>query len=607
MILVIDDETRVRELVAAVFANSHYRIEMAADADEGIRAAERLTPDVILLDVMMPEKDGYEACRELRRHPTLGGVPIIMITALSDRKSRLAGLDAGADEFITKPIDVQELQVRVRVVTQLNRFKKQLAEQQRVNRVIELAPDAIIILDRDLHIRFVNRAANDVFHSSEELDLDGTHFPMLILGAEETVTTPLQRIAAGDTGARLHDVPMLRLDGREILADIHAGAFTWEDRPAILLMLRDVTEQRRLESRMLRLQRLDSLGAIAGNVAHDLNNVMTPIILAAQTLGSRSLDEESRRLLGTLVESARHGADIVQQILTFTRGGGAASPQNLREVMHTTAGIFAETLPEGVRMTTSLCEEPLVVIANPSELQQVLGNLVTNAIEAMPDGGDLRLELRPEGDKRAVITITDTGIGIPPESLGRMGEPFFTTKEGGTGLGFASVKKIVRRLEGDVTVESEAGRGAKVALQLPIVRSTRGEAEEPPAPEGLTGRTVLVAESDAAVRQLTVEMLEYHGCRVLTASDGPECVGVFRRHAAVADVVLCARTLPTLSGPEVFDRLQKVSPDVRFVLIDGSSKPCDRDGLMVLKKPYGRRELLEAVASALPQQPQRET
>jgi two-component system cell cycle sensor histidine kinase/response regulator CckA len=489
--------------------------------------------------------------------------------------------------------------VRVRVVTQLNRFKRQLAEQQRFNRVIELAPDAIVILDRSQQILFVNRAAESVFRSSEELELDGTHFPMLLLGSEEEVSSRFEKILAGGATDRLKDVAMLRLDGEEILTDINVGGFTWNDQPALLLILRDVTEQRLLESRMLRMQRLDSLGAIAGNVAHDLNNVMTPIILAAQSLSRQSLDAETTRLLGTVIDSARHGSDIVQQILTFTRGGVGASPQNLREVINTTAGIFSETLPDDVYMKTSLCEESLVTRANPSELQQLLGNLITNAIEAMPGGGELKLTLDRADPDHARITITDSGVGIPPEHLARMGEPFFTTKAGGTGLGFASVKKIIQRLGGEVAVRSRTGQGTEITLLLPTHQRSLEEVEETSGLENLTGRTVLFTEADAAVRQLTVETLECLGCRVLTAGDGPECVSVYRRNARAVEVVLCARSLPSLSGPEVFERLKKVRSDVRFILIDGSGKACHVDRAAVLAKPYGRTELLRAISAAV--------
>ena len=595
LILLVDDEPRIAEFVVATFSRSDYDVRCASHGRDGIRMAEELTPDVILLDVMMPDESGYTICRELREHATLATVPIIMITALSDRRSRLQGIEAGADEFITKPIDVEELRARVRVVTRLNRFRKQLEQQRQFARLVDLAPDGILVLDRTLCIRFANGAANRLFRSSADLELVESSFPMILLKDEETVAQRLVEIAGAERSDRLGGLRMLRLDGGEILADISVGPFRWENRPALLLLIRDVTAQRLLEQRLQRLQRLDSLGAIAGGVAHDLNNVMMPILLAARSLETAADPETRRQITATITAAARHGTEVVEQILAFTRGGATVEPRNLREVVAAAMALHGAG-NDNIEKTVEADEDAGTVMAAAADLQQVLGNLITNAREAMPHGGRLRVRLTRADAANARIEITDTGPGMDETARQRLGEAFFTTKPEGTGLGFSTARTIVRRLGGDILVRSAPGAGTTMTVLLPT-RPAQAEAAAP-ATIDLTGVKLVVAETDAALRQLTSETLECLGAEVLRADTPAELQQIAARHCGV-DLLLGEPSFNAGAGAAAVAALTRSSPRVRFIQMGGPAADAARDDRLRLPKPYGRDELVAAVHSAL--------
>jgi two-component system cell cycle sensor histidine kinase/response regulator CckA len=596
-ILVIDDEPRILQFVSAAFSQSDYDVSWAYGGGEGLRLAEEMLPDVILLDVMMPGENGFSICRKLRSHALLASIPIIMITALSDRQSRLQGIEAGADEFITKPIDVAELRARVKVVVRLNRFRKQLEQQRQFTRLVNLAPDSILVLDRTLNIRFANRSASRLFRCSPELDLLETSFPMILLTDEEAVSKRLVELAGSENTDRLSGLNMLRLDGGEIVADISAGPFHWDNRPALLLMIRDVSEQRLLERQLQRLQRLDSLGAVAASVAHDLNNVMTPILLAAQALEGATTADSNRAITRTIIEAARHGSDVVEQILAFTRGRNEREPRDLREVITATLALHAMS-GTGVEKQIEL-EENVGNVAAASDLQQALGNLITNAIEAMTQGGVLRVRLTRADAATARIEIADSGPGMDESTLQRLGEPLFTTKPDGTGLGFSTASAIIRRLGGDLCVESSPGTGTTVTMTLPTHASDTTAAQSTAEMIDLTGVTVVLAEADEAVRLLTAQTMECFGALVLQA-DTSKRLDQFTSQQAVVDLLLCGHSFLADAETFVQNELFRLNPRAQVILVGSASNttgtPAD---FFKLPKPYGRQELVRALRLAL--------
>ena len=443
---------------------------------------------------MMPGMDGYEVCRSLRANPLLAEVPILMLTALDDRDSRLYGLEAGADEFLTKPIDRAELRTRVRTITRFNRYRRLLAERSKFDRVVEFAPDGILIIGADTTIELANPAMHQMLRANGQSLIGQKLSSVSFIGAAGRFKAGLQSVLFNSSKVLSLQTEFVHLSDQLFPVEITARYFPWEGKPAVQINVRDVTEKKKLEAQFLRAQRLQSIGALAGGIAHDLNNILTPILIATQLLRRGRLDQ-NRRVIDTIEKTAQRGADIIRQILAFARGvEGVRKPIQVKYVISEMENILQDTFPRSIQIKTKVKLGLWPVSGDATQLHQMLMNLCINARDAMPQGGALRIEadnefltesqpdLHPEAvpGRYIKIIVSDTGTGIPPELLDKLFDPFFTTKDAGkgTGLGLTTVTSIVKSHGGFVLVDSELGEGTRFQVYLPAL-----EKREAPAPE----------------------------------------------------------------------------------------------------------------------------
>jgi PAS domain S-box-containing protein len=392
---------------------------------------------------------------------------------------------------------------------------------------------------------------------------------------------------------------------------------------------RDVTERRRLQAQVLRAQRLESIGTLAGGLAHDLNNVLSPIQLAVELLRPLVTDEAGRRRLDVIAQASARGASMVRQVLGFARGvEGARAILSLASVMEETLRIVGETFPRTIVVDAQVAPDAACVEGDATQLQQVLLNLCVNARDAMPAGGRLTVSLAnvpadepvtaapasvPAGGQapvppgaRVCLTVRDTGVGILPEHLEAIFDPFFTTKPPGqgTGLGLATTLAIVRAHGGTVRVDSTPGAGTSVAVFLPAADApAERPADEPPEPAVAgAGETVLVVDDEAPIRATVRDVLESHGYRVLEAVDGADAITVFAEHAADVRVVFTDLTMPVMDGRALIEVLRTLAPRVPLIATSGvaTAPSATREAVAgFLAKPYAASDLLRAVARAL--------
>lgn len=389
----------------------------------------------------------------------------------------------------------------------------------------------------------------------------------------------------------------------------------------------DITAHKEMERRFLHAQRMEAVGTLAGGIAHDLNNILSPILMIAGTLQEKSASEEDRELLALMQSSARRGAEIVRQMLTFSRAQmierGPLQPRHLiREMVQ----IVSETFPREIRVALHAPGDLWVVNANPTQLHQVLLNLCVNARDAMPGGGELSLRatnrllgsLNPDLPQQAkpgpyvVIEIRDTGVGIPPEVRHRIFDPFFTTKAPGkgTGLGLSTVLGIVRDHGGFVTVESQPGKGSCFRVHLPADSTSTGEAaagpQAPaPVPAAAPAQLVLVVDDEDILRETTRLALEQGGYRVLTAKDGQEAVTLYLQSRAEIAAVLTDLMMPAMNGLTLIRLLRVMDAKLRILATTGLSDEADEVELAklgvprVVFKPCSCGELLAALQETL--------
>jgi two-component system cell cycle sensor histidine kinase/response regulator CckA len=410
---------------------------------------------------------------------------------------------------------------------------------------------------------------------------------------------------------------------------IRARGFQVRDAAGALIRLTgivtDITEKRKLESQFLRAQRMEGIGTLAGGIAHDLNNVLAPILMSIDMLGDALTHEDDRMVLATLKESAQRGADLVKQVLSFARGvEGQRITVDPLNVMRELLKVMRDTFPKSIEVDYRPPRDLWTITGDPTQIHQVFLNLCVNARDAMPGGGGLTVALSnvlldepspgTHPDARAgwhvMVTVRDTGIGIPPEVRDRIFEPFFTTKPIGeaTGLGLSTTLAIVKSHGGFIDVASEVGAGTTFTVYLPANTTTaagHAVARLPsPLPSG-AGELILVVDDEGGVRKIAKRMLERSGYRVLLAGNGAEAVALYARHQQEIAVVLTDMSMPIMDGPALILALLAINPQVRVI---GSSGLAATDGVgevlnspvrHFIAKPYTADTLLQTIHQAL--------
>jgi len=393
---------------------------------------------------------------------------------------------------------------------------------------------------------------------------------------------------------------------------------------SVLVINTDITKKKELEAQFLRAQRMESIGTLASGIAHDINNVLSPILLAIRLLEKKFPGPDSGQILEVLQANAERGGDMVRQILDFARGvKGERMALRPEHLIVDVVKVLKETLSKSIEIDTSFPEGAWAVSADPTQIQQVLMNLVINAGDAMPAGGTIsvgvcnttidenfaRMSIDASVGRYVRISVRDTGTGIPADVIDRVFDPFFTTKEPGkgTGLGLSTALTIVKSHGGFINVYSEEGRGTEFSVYLPAVESTMTEAEERLAPELPVGHgeLILVVDDESGVREIARSTLEAYGYRVLTASDGTEAVALFAQNKNEVSVVLTDVVMPYMDGPAAIRSIQKVNPQVAIIVSSGLKSNVKRidwdlEGVNVfLPKPYTADILLNTLAEVL--------
>src|SRR5262245_15368827 len=383
--------------------------------------------------------------------------------------------------------------------------------------------------------------------------------------------------------------------------------------------IRELTRERELRS-----QRLESLGALTGGIAHDLNNILSPLSISTFLLRSKVSDPSAQETLDTSEEVIERGGQLVKQVLSFARGMEAGRVRvDLKQVLSEVIGILKETLPKSIKIKYAVAESVDAALVNPTQLSQVLMNLCVNARDAMPQGGDLeiivesarldehfaQLAADAKPGRYVMISVRDTGVGIPPHIIDKIFDPFFTTKEQGkgTGLGLSTSLGIVRSHGGFISVYSEPGAGALFKVYLPALDdgAAATEREEQPEPPAGAGELILVVDDEEPIRRVTRGMLEAFGYRVLTASDGGEACALYRLKRDEVSAVLTDMMMPVMDGAAVIAELRRLNPLLPIIASSGLTEAGKEDQARslgaqnFLSKPYTSASLLWALRESL--------
>ncbi len=507
--------------------------------------------------------------------------------------------------------------LRRRLEAAKRKQEEQIREQAAL---IEKAHDAVLVQGLSGKVLFANASAMALYGWHPEALPDVCLQPA---GPDETSPWPEIQAALDRTGDWQGSLNQVDGAGRHLVVESRWTLLRDpQGKPkSYLIINRDVTEQRRLESETLRLQRMEGIGALAGGMAHDLNNALAPILMGTQLLHKRTTDSESRRVLSLVESCTRRGAEMVRQVLLFARGrSGDFQRLDVRVLLKEMEKLIRDTFPRNIAVSAYVAEDLWSIRGDATQIHQVLLNLCVNARDAMPGGGalslvadnaDLVAETLPDvpgavPGAYVCVLVTDTGTGIPAEILSRIFEPFFSTKaEGkGTGLGLSSAVRIVKAHRGFLNVKSQPGEGTTFEIYLP--QDQKGiHTESTPSlgeiPRGC-GEWILVADDDQAVREMLQQGLTDHGYRVVLAANGAEAISRFKERPQEFAAVVSDTDMPLMDGPATLAAARELNPTLACFLMSGeASGTSARDGtqIRILQKPFELPELLRSLALAL--------
>lgn len=622
-ILLVEDNPGDVLLLQETLADiTHFELELA-HVDQLANALNRLqseTFDVVLLDLLLPDSEGLETFVQIYNQVPL--TPIVVLTGMADETLALRAMQAGAQDYLVKgQASGSDLLMRsIRYAIERKRNEAVLHQREQEFRTLtENAPDIIARFDQNLRHIYVNPAVEQAMGLSVQDFLGKTNRDLGMPEAQvEQWEEALRRVlSTGEqtsiqfefptpSGIKHYQsrcVPEFALDGSV---------------ESVLGITRDITEQKQLESQLLRAQRLESLGTLASGIAHDLNNILTPILGTAQLLPLTlpPLDEQNQNLLKLLNDSASRGASLVKQILFFAKGTeGKRITLQITHLLRELRQLINQTFPKSIDAQIFIPEGLWLITADTTQLHQVLMNLCINARDAMPNGGVLSLspenlwidkqyaqmELEAKVGPYLVLTISDTGTGIKPEILDQIFDPFFTTKEPskGTGLGLSTAIGIIKSYGGFVKVSSEVGKGTQFKVFFPAAETTEITSQEDLTPPAGNGEWILVVDDEPSILEISKEVLQIYNYRVLTANNGIDAIAQYAQHQDEISVVLIDMMMPEMGGEGAMQTLRLMNPQVKIIASSGietNKGLAEAAGAKAfLSKPYSMQDLLETL------------
>lgn len=622
-IMIVEDDALVALGIKHSLEGMGYIVtSLLYSSDTAIERAVQDHPDVILMDIKLRGKvDGIEVAKRIRSHMD---IPIIFLTAYADderlNRAKLT-LPLG---YILKPFKDSELKISIEVAlytakvdAERRKAEEQLRQSEEKYRdLIENINDVIYTIDKNGIVKYISPAI--------EQHLGYT--PSSIIGHSFTEFCYQE------------DLPRIKKDFQKVLSGsvisdkyrflVKSGEIHWihaSSRPIIVNnsvyevngVFIDVTEHERLQGELIKIQKLESIGTLAGGIAHDFNNILTGILGNISLARYTSHEEETAKMLMDAEQAAMRAKELTQQLLTFAKGGEPIKKTSfVRGLIKTSSGFALRC--SNVKCEYSIPEELWPVEIDENQVGQVINNMIVNAVQAMPKGGIIRISAEnfvvtakhalplQDGDYIR-ITIKDEGVGIPPNYMQKIFDPYFTTKQKGSGLGLTICYSIIKKHGGHISVDSDIGRGATFSIYLPA-RPREMEREREDDEKGLvygSGR-ILLMDDEETVRNIASKMLKLLGYEVETANDGSEAIRLYKQEMESDnpfDIVIMDLTIPGgVGGKEAVGRLLEIDRRAKVIASSGYSNDPIMAGFQghgfsgVILKPYDIKELSEVIS-----------
>jgi len=626
-ILIVEDEGIVAKELEIRLKNFGYHvIGNVSSGEEAVEEVIKNRPDLVLMDIMLEgQMDGITAAKQIAKV----NVPVVYLTAYSDRTTIERVWDTGFYGYVTKPFNEQQLRVSIDMAIHRHELEKNLKKSETFfKEVIENIPNMIFIKDAK-ELRFVrfNKAGEELLGYSRE-DLIGKNDYDFFSKEEADFFTSKDREALSKR--KLFDIPeesiQTRTKGKRLLHTKKIPILNEKGQPNYLLGIsEDITERKHLEEQLRQIQKMESVGNLAGGVAHDFNNMLS-IILGNTEMVMEDLDG-ANPVIANLMEikkAAERSADLTRQLLAFARKQ-TISPKvlNINETIEGILKMLGRLIGENIDLTWLPQAGLWPVKVDPSQVDQVLANLCVNARDSIADAGKVTIETdnkifneeycRSHVDFKpgeyVMIAVSDNGLGMDKKTRENIFEPFFTTKDvgEGTGLGLSTVYGIVKQNNGFVNVYSELNEGTTFKIYLPRYVEKTAQPQRPLLEEtAVTGNeTILLVEDEKAILRTTTMMLERLGYTVIGTFKPTEAISIAESHAGEIDMLMTDVVMPEMSGRELAATLSGIYPKLRCLFMSGyTANVIARHGVLdegvhFIHKPFAKQDLAKKVREVL--------
>ena len=593
LVLNIDDDEAGRYALSHQLRKAGFEVLEAANGTDGIRMALETKPELILLDIRLPDINGFEVCRLLRDQPQTQKTPILQLSAsYLDTSSRIQSLEGGADAFLTKPVEPPILLATVRSLLRLSRAEEQVRDTAvEWTTTFDAIQDGVALLNLDGKVVRANKRYLAI------TEKHSIHCQPLLPRLRSTLRRQSAEQVDGQAILQINLDPVLNPNG-ELRGSVCTVA--------------EVTERRKFDERLQHAQKLESIGVLAGGIAHDFNNLLTGILGNASLL----LDElpqgsPSFEMAQEIVKASESAADLTRQLLAYAgKGRFVMQHLNLSEQIANNKTLLTRLIPHSVQLELHLAPNLPALEADATQLQQIVMNLVINAAESFGDRGKGTVVVTTEAveiapghremvpGKYVALTVADTGAGMTPEVRARIFDPFFTTKFTGRGLGLSAVHGILRAHHGHLELDTVPGKGTTFKLYLPAVANQAVETLDSLAPELNSGDgAVLVIDDEATVRNFAEAALTKMGYRVLLAENGQSGLEMLQGSREKISAVLLDFSMPVMDGEEALERIREFDANLPVIISTGFSVNTELERLTkkgataFLPKPFTASQL----------------
>jgi two-component system, cell cycle sensor histidine kinase and response regulator CckA len=622
-ILLVEDHPGSRRNLQRLIAKRGHEVTAVGSAEEAESALAAEAFPFLILDWMLPGKSGVELCRELRAGPKGDEMFILLVTAKADTEDLEQALEAGANDYLTKPLDVGLLDVRISVaerqireLTERNQARAALVESaQTMTNILEKTTDGFFAVDSEWKLTYFNAEAENMWGRKREEILGGVlweEFPALI---GSIFQTNYEKVMADHVAIEFEAVDA----SGKTWYDVHA----YPSNGGVSVFFRDISERKKSETERLTTSKLESLGTLAGGIAHDLNNILT-VISGNIGLAQIEAPADSGSLLGFLSkagQAAQHAAHLSSQLLTFSKGGAPLKRVvSMGDLLEHSAefALYGSNLRADFDIAVDLWKAEV----DAAQIEQVVNALMLNAREAMAHGGTVRVRARNvvieehanlalKPGRYIKVTISDRGPGISEELRAKIFDPYFTTKPAATGLGLAISYSVVKKHGGALLLESTSADGSAFSFYLRAsenAASNGGEKRGASRPFQYNHQRILVMDDEEAIRELTAQLLGTLGYEVTAVPDGLEAVRIYERALRKGEhfqaVILDATVRGGMGGVATIERLRSMDPKVNAIICSGYSDEAALSEFLAygfrgaLPKPFTRSELADALQSA---------